>query len=546
MKKILGASIGSCVHIAGLLNFLKLAEIEGYKAIYLGGAVDIDKLVGAIIETDPDIVAISYRLDPNALRQLLRVLENKLRENNILNNRIFVFGGTIETGMVAKEFDFISKVFDGTQEIEEVVFWLRNIEAKKEDNKILPQNLPERIKYKSPFPLIRHHIGLPTIEETEEHIKVLAESGLLDIISLAPDQNCQQFFFEPEKMDKKQDGAGGAPIRSAEDFKRLYNASRRGNYPLVRSYSGTRNLVEFSKILKETINNAWAAIPLTWYSELDRRSDRDLLSAIKENQDAIKWNAVNNVPVEINEAHQWSLRYAHDAMEVATFYLAAYNAKKLGVRYYIAQYMLTTPPGLSPKYDLAKQIAKKQLIETLHDENFVSYTMIRTGLLSFPADEFLAMGQLVSTMFYGMYLKPDILHVVSYSEAIKRATSKEIIESVKMVKQAMRNAMLGFPDFMKDRDVKDRVEELKNEAMEIIESIKLLGKGYSDPLIEPEVIYNAVKVGILDAPGLKGLSVAKGRFETRIINGASYAIDDNGNVLREKDRLKIIRKEAGI
>ncbi|WP_114702306.1 cobalamin B12-binding domain-containing protein [Thermosipho africanus] len=545
VKKILGGSIGSCVHVAGVLNFLKLAEKEGYKSIYLGGAVPLEKFVGAIVESDPDIVAISYRLDPKALEKLLNEFYKMIKEKNLLD-KVYIFGGTVETAAVARKFEFISKIFDGSQDIDEVILWLRNAKKDKEKKEIPPQFLPERIIYKRPYPLIRHHIGLASLEETEKHIRILAESGLLDIISLAPDQNCQQYFFEPEKMDRKQDGAGGAPIRTKEDFIRLYNASRTGNYPLMRCYSGTRNLVEFSKLLKDTINNAWAAIPLTWYSDLDRRSDRPLLEAIKENQEAIKWNAENNVPVEINEAHQWSLRYAHDAMEVATFYLAAYNAKKLGVRHYVAQYMLSTPPGLSPKFDLAKHIAKKQLIETLEDEAFTSYTMIRTGLLSFPADEHSAMGQLVSTMFYGMYLKPDIIHVVSYSEAIRRATSKEIIESVKMVKQAMRNAMNGLPDFLEDKSIRNRVEVLKNEAMMIIDAIKQIGKEFDDPLIEPEVIYNAVKLGILDAPGLKGMSVAKGRFETQIIDGACYAVDENGKILTEEKRLEIIRKEAGM
>lgn len=64
-------------------------------------------------------------------------------------------------------------------------------------------------------------------------------------------------------MDPNQDGAGGgAPIRSKEDFINLYQASRRGNYPLVRCYSGTTHIVDFSKLLKQTINNAWAAIPI--------------------------------------------------------------------------------------------------------------------------------------------------------------------------------------------------------------------------------------------------------------------------------------------
>jgi len=82
--------------------------------------------------------------------------------------------------------------------------------------------------------------------------------------------------------------------------------------------------------------------------------------------------------------------------------------------------------------------------------------------------------------------------------------------------------------------------------MIIIEAIKELGRDFEDPLVEPEVIYNAVKFGILDAPGLKGMSVARARFDTRIINGACYAVDEEGKILSEEKRIEIIRKEAGI
>ena len=44
MKKILGACIGSCVHIAGILNFLNLAQSHGYNTRFSGSAVGIDKL----------------------------------------------------------------------------------------------------------------------------------------------------------------------------------------------------------------------------------------------------------------------------------------------------------------------------------------------------------------------------------------------------------------------------------------------------------------------------------------------------------------------
>ena len=44
MKKILGACVGSCVHIAGILNFLNLAQSHGYDTKFLGSALGIDKL----------------------------------------------------------------------------------------------------------------------------------------------------------------------------------------------------------------------------------------------------------------------------------------------------------------------------------------------------------------------------------------------------------------------------------------------------------------------------------------------------------------------
>lgn len=535
MMKILGASIGSCVHNVGLLNFLEIAKQNNYETIYIGSAIPVDELVREIKKHDPDMIAMSYRLAAEALHNLLRELEEKLKKEKLMD-KIFVFGGTIETANEARKFSFIKKCFDGSEEIDEIVLFLRG-KAREKENLSFPQTLGERIKFKSPYPLIRHHIGLQSLDETANEIKKLAESELLDVISLAPDQNCQQFFFEPEKMDHSQDGAGGAPIRTKEDFVKLYEASRRGNYPLVRCYAGTTHMVEFSKLLKETINNAWAAIPIMWYSDLDRRSKRSLKEAIKENMDAIKWNGLNNVPVEVTDSHQWALRVCHDAVEVATAYLATFVAKKLGVREYVQQFMLETPSGLSPRGDIAKMIAKKEIVESLQGENFKIYRMVRTGLMSMPADLNAAMGQLSSSMFYGWALEPHIVHVVAYCESMRRASAKEIIESVKMARRAINLAMRGIVDPLGDEWVKKEKERIKEEAFMIIEAIKGLKDGNEDSLLDVDVLYEAVNTGILDAPALKGFSVAKGAVKTKIIDGLCRCVDECGNILSEKERL---------
>lgn len=538
MRKLLGASIGSCVHVAGVHNFLRIAEKEGYEAKFLGGAVDLETLVKAISDSKPDLVALGYRLSAESARALLVGLRTKLAQNNLLNCAEFIFGGTVETSAEAIKFDFISRTFDGTEDPEESLLFLRRKTFSREQKFTYPQSLRERVEYKKPYPLFRHHIGLASVNETAENIKLLAESGLLDIISVAPDQNCQQYYFDQKKIDANQDGAGGVPLRSEKDFICLYEASRCGNYPLVRCYSGTTHLVKFSDLLKRTLNNAWAAIPLLWYSELDRRSERDLLTAIKENQKAIRWNAANGVPVEVTESHQWALRYSHDALEVAMAYIAGYNAKKLGVSDYVAQFMLMTPPGISPSMDIAKMLAKIDLLDSITDDSFHVYRMIRPGLLAFPADEAVAKSTLASLVYYGTCLKPDIIHVVAYCEAVRRATHKEIIESVKIAKGAYNLARRDTSLFAASPQIQDRKEKLKMDAEHIIEALKSLGRDFADPLTEPEVLYGAVKAGILDAPCLREFSVARGNVTTQVLAGCSEPVDDRGDVIGEKQRIR--------
>ncbi|NLK43324.1 MAG: cobalamin B12-binding domain-containing protein, partial [Tissierellia bacterium] len=391
MKKIIAGTLGNCVHVAGIMNYLNLAENEKYKTEFIGIGKSVDEVIELINEKEPDIVALSYRLTPEPLNKILKELKEKIEKHN-LQKLTFIFGGTEPTVQVAKEWGIFEKTFDGSEDIDEVIAYLKGKDYALEES--YPTDLISRIKSKYPYPILRHHLGLPTIEETVEAIEKVAEAKVIDVISVAPDQNAQEFFFDQENMDERLNGAGGVPLRSKDDFRKLYYAAQRGNYPLLRSYSGTKNIISFAEVLKETIDNAWCAVPLFWYSELDKRGPRPLLEAIKENQQVMKWHGERNIPVEVNDPHHWSLRDAHDAIGVAAAYIAAYNAKKMGVKDYVAQYMFNVPASISPEMDLGKMLAKIELVESLVDDNFKVYRQARAGLASFPTNLYQAKGQL--------------------------------------------------------------------------------------------------------------------------------------------------------
>ncbi|MCR4403595.1 MAG: methionine synthase [Firmicutes bacterium] len=600
--KIIGAAVGDCVHVAGVYNFLRLAEAQGYDTVFLGPAVPIEKLVGAIKHESPAVVGISYRLTPEAAERLLSELKEVLSREGLLGRRCgcglrFAFGGTPPVARVAEATGLFERVFDGTEDDEATVNYLRSIRegspaatgagsaagagigvgsaigfstgstldegsasadappsatwpkdvaGRDGASQLWPDSLVERIMAKHPYPLIRHHFGLPSLEATIKGARELAESRLLDVISIGPDQNAQESFFRPEEMDPGQDGAGGVPVRDADDFRRIYEASRTGNYPLMRSYSGTRDQIRMARMLKETINLAWGAVPLFWYNVLDGRSPRMLEESISEAQRAMAWHASNEIPVEVNEAHHWSLRDAPDSVAVVAAYLAAYNAKAAGVRDYVAQFMFNTPPSTSPAMDVAKMLAKLELMSSLEDEGFRVWRQTRTGLLSYPTDLDVAKGQLASSVLVQMALRPHIVHVVSFVEADHAATPADIVEAVKIARGAIRQGLLGLPDMASDPKVAARKNELVAEARAILDAIREIARpGCNDPWTDPVTLGRAVRTGLLDAPHLAGNPVGRGKVVTRMIDGACRAWDPGSDrVLHEEDRVRRLLAEA--
>jgi methylmalonyl-CoA mutase cobalamin-binding subunit len=536
--KVLGASLENDVHTGGIVNFLHLAEEQGYTAKFLGPAVPIERVITAIKEEDPELAAISYRLTPENARKVLREFKEAI-EREGLRERRFVFGGTPPCAKEAAAVGLFDAVFDGSQPVQEIVGWLRG-EAATLGEEAYAHTLIERIERAYPWPLLRHHFGMPSVEDTVSGAREIAEARVLDVLSIAPDQNAQEFFFRRGEMRPELDGAGGVMLRSPEDLQRIYGATRAGNYPLLRCYSGTNDLVKWAAMLRDTIRIAWGAVPLFWYSQLDGRSKRPMDVSIGENVEAMGWYASHGTPVEVNDSHQWSLRDASDGVAVAAAFLAAYNAKKAGVRHYVAQYMFNNPRGTSPANDLAKMSAKIQLIEGLQDSTFKAYREARSGLNSLPIDMDQAKGHIGSSVHTMMAIRPHIVHVVGYSEANYHVGPKELIESCRIATGSVRNALLGLPDPMKDPRIVARRDELLVDANVLLEKIREIAKGaVVDPWTDPKALAQAVKMGILDAPHLLGNPVARGKTITRMIDGASRAVDPStGRPMTEHERLR--------
>jgi methylmalonyl-CoA mutase cobalamin-binding subunit len=546
MKTVIAGALGECVHVAGVMNFLRLAEAAGWRTLFLGPAVSPAALVEAARRERADLVGVSYRLTPETGEHLLGEFAEEADELHAAGVR-FAFGGTPPVAERAAALGFFEAVFDGSQPDEQVVSYLKGRPYAGLTEVDVPQNVVDRIAWKAPFPLIRHHFGLPTVEATRRGIARIAEAGVLDVISLGIDQDAQANFFHPERQDPRRTGAGGVPVRSAADYRALYRASRRGNYPLLRTYSGSDDLIRLAEMYVETIRIAWCAIPLFWFNQMDGRGPWDLEGSIGEHQAVMAWYGERDIPVELNEPHHWGLRDAPDVISVVAAYLSAYNARAQGVRDYIAQMMFNSPPGTSDAMDLAKMLACLEIATPLAGPDFRIWRQTRTGLLSYPLDPGAARAHLAASVYLQMALRPHIVHVVGHTEAHHAATAGDVIEACTMARRAIENAVRGQPDMTADPAVQRRKEELIAAARVVIEAIRrLAAPGTADPLTDPATLARSVTAGVLDAPHLKNNPFGRGWIAGRIDErGACVAVDRaTGTPLTEQERIAALEIEG--
>ncbi len=531
-RRVMAGSIGDCVHSLGVESFAEWMEDrqEGFMAVKLGPAVPIEDVINKIRESRPEIVAISMRLgDLHVDKLISEFIQNAAlyhllpRESGIR----YAFGGLrpaanlvrAMTGLAVQEDKFTSpedrhfdldEIAENYSDIEafqgffdlvvDDYITMEELEAFAQATTVVTETkaiewadtLVDRIVQVRELegrPIIRAHIGIAadSIEPTIVAVTKLAEAECLEIVSLAPDQPAQEYLAKfvrgEEDPDKYLRGQGGAPIRSIEDLQRLKDATRCGNYPMTRIYSGTDELVELAKLYEGAFRMPFPAVPIFYYNELDGRGPISIRDSFDEHFEVMRWWASIDKPVEINDPHQWQLRNSTDDLLVADHVVCGIVALKTGIRQYVMQMMFDLPPGTSGMNDLAKFQAAYELIEPLtrhFDYRIIKET--RGGLSDFPPNLDKAKGHLAVSTYWQMYMEPDIVHVVSFSEAHHEAKAEDVIESCDIVKQVFEDYYRDErPNIWADPRLLGRKRRLQRGAMYNIFHLALLG-GYEGPV----------------------------------------------------------------
>ncbi len=411
----------------------------------------------------------------------------------------------------------------------------------------------DRVQYaksKHSLPLIRVHVGpynpdqLEALKEFNSWVKELADSRLLDILSIGSSQLTQSNFGE--NWEGMANG-GGVPINSALEYSIVREIAKP---MLVRTYSGTKNVPYLAQIHEQSLNISWHALSFWWFCDLDGRGKNDLLSNLKEHFDTVKYIVSTNKPLEPNVPHHFAFRGADDITYIISGYLAAKAGKKLGIKNLILQNMLNTPKYTSGRQDLAKGRAMLRLVKELEDDNFKVYLQSRAGLDYFDPDlerarvQLAAVTALMDDIEPENIGSPEIIHVVSYSEAVRLATPPVIKESIKITLSALDEYRIArkqgrIPNIKYNYDVQHRTDELYNEAKE---AIRLL-ESYIPNLYTPEGFYRVFKEGFFPVPYLidhKNEYHNAKNYTTALKNGGIRVVDENGEVINTIVRYKKI------
>ena len=400
------------------------------------------------------------------------------------------------------------------------------------------------------LPLIRAHAGpynpnrVEAVKEFMDWAKSLSSARYLDILSIGTSQLTQSRFGE--NWDGMPNG-GGVPVNSELEYRMISDAAKP---MLVRTYAGSNNLPWLANVHEHSLNICWHALSFWWFCEIDGRGPNTVSDNLNEMIETIKYISSTGKPLEPNVPHHFAFRGADDVTFIISGYLAAKTAKKYGIKHLILQNMLNTPKYTVGIQDIAKCRAMLTLVRTLEDNHFKVHLQLRAGLDYFAPDLDKAKVQLAEVTALMDDIEPDndnspeIIHVVSYSEAVRLATPDIINESIKITLSALDHYRIlrkkGLIENMAyNKDVKTRYESLLTEAKE---SIQILEK-YIPNLYTASGLYKVFEEGFLPVPYLMdpmGKYPNATKWQTALKDGGIKVVDDKGNVIYTPNRYQSI------
>lgn len=596
------------VHTMGIYTIANLLRDCGYKVIIakdeIGEAIEkLNKINNYslfkhwIESNDIDRIGFSYRMDPKDGCDYFMTIYEMLHSDNMFseqggpvkelsfaglpdacklvsqktNGRILVFPGN-ESPIVSlrmygvpeemlpnsliNEHPYDKMRWDFAKELVENECWkLETVQdhygyiecGKTNDSYIARLNYARN---KHSLPIIRTHSG-PYNDNREEALKEynswckdLAECKLLDVLSIGSSQLTQSNFGED--WDGKSNG-GGVPVNSETEYQIIKDNARP---MLVRTYSGTKNVLGLAHIHERALNICWHALSFWWFDELDGRGSNTLLENLNEHFETVRYIVTTGKPIEPNVPHHFAFRGADDVTYIVSGFLAAKAIKKMGAAHIILQNMLNTPKYTWGVQDLAKGRALITLVRELEDSTFKVSLQTRGGLDYFSPNLEEAKIQLAAVTCMMDDLEPEndsspeIIHVVNYSEAVRLANPPIIKDSIKITLNALHAYRLArqkgsVPNMKYNRDVQYRYERLLHDARE---AIKILEFNIPN-LYSPKGFECVFKEGFLAVPYLMDQHnkwpKAK-MWKTALKDGGISVVDDDGNVISTEERYRYI------
>ena len=403
------------------------------------------------------------------------------------------------------------------------------------------------------LPLLRVHAG-PYQENREAAVetfcdwaRTLAKGGFLDILSIGTSQRTQDAF---EKDWEGLPNGGGVPVHNRQEYERIREAA----HPmLVRTYAGSQNIRKLARVHEESLNIAWHALSFWWFSQIDGRGPLSVSDNLKEHLATLDVIAAAGKPFEPNVPHHFAFRGADDVTYILAGYLAARAAKARGIRTLVLQIMLNTPRGTGGLQDLAKARVLLEWVRKLEGPQFRVLLQPRAGLDYFFPHEAIAKAQLASVTTLmddiepGRLDSPDLIHVVSYSEAYSLADPPVIESSLKITRAALAayrqaRARGEMPAFWQCSEVLERQRFLSAEVGQLVGEIE---REFPDPSTAT-ALYEMFTRGYLPVPDLWDCRDQFPRavnWQTRLVEGGIELFDMSGDPVNAARRIQLCREE---